>query len=102
MIYINDVPDIEVWLEELVDNFEKMPIIDIKNSILKALQEVYSLELEKFSEDALEQIYIECCNKKIEHLQDELANLQEDYDSMCEDNKELKSRIKNLEKRMVS
>ena len=23
MIYINDVPDIEVWLEELVDNFEK-------------------------------------------------------------------------------
>ena len=90
MVYIKDTPDIETWLEELVENFEKMPIIDIKNSLRKALEEVYSLDLEELIHEKIEE-----ANEDYREVYAELEELQEDYDSVCKENKELKALLEN-------
>lgn len=90
MVYIKDTPDIETWLEELVENFEKMPIIDIKNSINRALQEIYSLDLVELINEKIED-----ANEDYREVYAELEELQEDYDSICKENKTLKALLEN-------
>ena len=90
MVYIKDIPDIEIWLEELVENFEKMPIIDIKNSLNRALQEVYSLDLVELINEKIEE-----ANEDYREVYAELEELQEDYDNVCKENKNLKALLEN-------
>lgn len=97
MVYIKDIPDIETWLEELVENFEKLPIIDIKNSINRALQEVYSLDLVELINEKIEE-----ANEDYREVNEKLEELQEEYDYIFKENQELKARIEKTERKVIN